>query len=311
MTAVESPTLCRCPACGAEDEFPRVTVPDREYGLELRVQYAACAACASVFQVPMPGLGDLGSFYPADYHSMSGNSPLAKIRHGMRVRRLLRLVPSGAAILDYGSGNGSFLLAAAAAAPEGSYYGYEIGGADSVRELEGGKVKIFEGSAEHLLAYLPEVHLITMNHVIEHLPGPLGLLESLLGKLKPGGVFEGQTPAAGSLEHRVFGRHWSGYHAPRHTVVFSRQGLSKMLQQAGLEAITIQGAFNPAGLAVSFASLRQGDAGGTIRRGGFGWLFHLGLGALFAPFDLFLGWPGIVNFKARKPESPKPAGSAS
>ena len=40
---------------------------------------------------------------------------------------------------------------------------------------------------------------------------------------------EGQTPAAGSLEQRVFGSFWSGYHAPRHTVVFSASGLDQFL----------------------------------------------------------------------------------
>lgn len=290
-----------CPACGHAGEVQPVAVPDREYALPMRVAYASCAGCATAFQVPMPGLAELGSFYPADYHSMGGDSKLKQLRHRMRLKGLLGLVPDGATILDYGCGDGSFLRAAAEAAPQGRYFGYEIGAADAREEQMDGKVTLLRGSVEHLLANLPELHLVTMNHVIEHLPDPAALVAALRAKLLPGGVLEGQTPAAGSLEHAVFGTRWSGYHAPRHTVVFSRAGLRTLLEGAGFAHVEVRGAFNPAGLAVSFASLRQGAAGGRIQRGGFGWLFCLGLGALAAPIDLLSGRPGIVDFVARAP----------
>ena len=111
-------------------------------------------------------------------------------------------------------------------------------------------------------------------------------------------MFEGQTPAALSLEHRVFGLRWSGYHAPRHTVVFSRPGLHALLQRAGFVEAQVNAAFNPAGIAVSLASLtqhrmRRGESNAATRLAGW-----LGVSTALAPLDVWLASPGIVNFSA-------------
>ena len=145
---------------------------------------------------------------------------------------------------------------------------------------------------------LPPCCLVSLNHVIEHVPDPMTIVGSLHDRLTPGGCFEGQTPNAASLERRVFGSRWSGYHALRHTVVFSISGLRAVLERAGLERIAITPAFNPAGIAVSLASVTHGESGGVIRRRGLRWTGLLGLASLLAPFDLLLGAPGIVNFTA-------------
>jgi hypothetical protein len=111
---------------------------------------------------------------------------------------------------------------------------------------------------------------------------------------------EGQTPAADSLERRVFRGAWSGYHAPRHTVVFSRRGLKVILKAARLSDPKVTAAFNPAGIAVSLASLRHGNHPGVVRRNGPAWLTYLGLATALAPLDLLSGSPGIVNYAAVK-----------
>jgi hypothetical protein len=154
------------------------------------------------------------------------------------------------------------------------------------------------GDHADLLDLLPPCCLVTMNHVIEHVPDPMMIVSSLRDRLTPGGCFEGQTPNSVSLEHHLFGGRWSGYHSPRHTVVFSIAGLRAILERAGLERIEITPAFNPAGIAVSLASATHGQGGGIIRRRGPGWTGLLGLATLLAPFDLLLGPPGIVNFAA-------------
>ena len=108
------------------------------------------------------------------------------------------------------------------------------------------------------------------------------------------------SPAAGSLEHRVFRGAWSGYHAPRHTVVFSSDGLATLLAKAGLVDVVVDGAFNPASLAVSLASLPSRGKGGNIRRGGGSWLLFVGMATALAPVDLLSGSPAIVDFTARR-----------
>ncbi len=291
-----------CPACGASEASDPVAVPDREYGLERLATYVTCASCGSLFQHPMPGGADLPAYYPAEYHSQTGQGPVGRLRHRVRLRRLTSLAPGDGALLDFGCGNGAFLLRAAAENPGRAYYGFEIADRPEVVSLAGGAVTIFRGDLDALFAQLPPCRIVTMNHVVEHLPDPLGVLSALAEALVPGGLLEGQTPAAGSLEHRVFGTRWSGYHAPRHTVVFSAEGLATVLARAGLADVSVRKAFNPAAVAVSIASLPRRHGPGRVRRQGPVWLSCLGMATVLAPIDLLSGAPGIVDFAARRPQ---------
>jgi SAM-dependent methyltransferase len=289
-----------CPACGERAAGEPVRVPDREYRVPYLAAYATCPACASLFQRPMPDGPTLAAFYPADYHSQTGQGPVGRFRHDARLRRLGALAGADGPVLDYGCGNGAFLVRAAERVPARRYYGFEIAEERDEVTLAGGAVTLIRGDLDWLLDRLPTCRVITMNHVIEHLPDPLSVLSLLCAKLAPGGLLEGQTPAAGSLEHRVFGRRWSGYHAPRHTVVFSPTGLARLLARAGLEDVDVRGAFNPAGLAVSLASLAQTGEGGRVRRSGPAWLVFLGVATLLSPVDRLSSAPAIVDFAARK-----------
>jgi SAM-dependent methyltransferase len=278
-------------------------VPDREYGVDHLAAYVTCAGCRTVFQDPMPAASELPAFYPSEYHSQTGQGPVGTLRHKVRLRRLTSLAPGDGALLDFGCGNGAFLRRAAAENPGREYYGFEIADRPEVLALDDGAVTIFRGDLDALLARLPPCQIITMNHVIEHLPDPLRVVSALGARLAPGGLLEGQTPAAGSLEHRVFRTRWSGYHAPRHTVVFSPSGLAILLARAGLTGTVVRGAFNPAGVAVSLASALQRGGPGTVRRQGVAWLGCLGMATVLAPIDLLSRAPGIVDFAAWRPLS--------
>jgi len=275
-------------------------IPDREYGVKFVANYAWCGDCGTLRQSPMPDMARLAAFYPAHYHAQTGQGTLNRIRQDMRLKRLAPLMEGEGAILDFGCGNGAFLLHAAERMPNRTYFGFEISDRPDVIRHNDGRVTIVKGAFEDLMQILPACRMITMNHVIEHLPDPAVTLSGLIERLVPGGLLEGQTPAARSLEHRVFGDYWSGYHAPRHTVVFSIDGLRRFLQRMGLEQVKVGGAFNPAGLAVSLASVGHGLSGSGIKRQGFGWIGWVGLATILAPGDLLLGAPGIQNFLGRK-----------
>ena len=288
-----------CPACGSADLADGMRVPDHEYELSYVARYKECGACGTLFQEPMPTLAELASFYPPDYHSMMHSGLLSRIRNGMRNRRLAKLLTGDGAILDYGCGDGEFLVQAAEKLPGRRFWGYEIADHAETIVLAGGAVTLVKGAVSDLFALLPPCSLITLNHVIEHLPDPFAVVKALVKKLLPGGIFEGQTPAADSLERAVFGSHWSGYHAPRHTVVFSRKGVRSLLERSGLSSPVLQGAFNPASLAISLGSLSHSGAG-RIHRSGLKWLCLLALGGILGPIDLLSGRPGIMDFVAEK-----------
>jgi SAM-dependent methyltransferase len=290
----------KCPACQHETIQSVFAVPDHEYNLEYQAQYSRCRECSSFFQSPMPDLNELSRFYPATYHSFDTASILSKLKQRQRLRRLRSFVDSDAiTLLDYGCGNGAFIKESARRMPHATFYGYEIDCTDRKEVLAQGRIILLKGSFGHLLNELPFCDVITLNHVIEHLPNPLEVLSTLRQKLKSHGVMEGQTPCADSLEQRIFKKRWSGFHAPRHTVIFSKNGLMKILKHADFQG-QITPAFNPAGIAISLASLPHGNSGGHISRKGFSWLCYLALATSLYPVDLLSGAPGMMNFCAKK-----------
>jgi SAM-dependent methyltransferase len=289
-----------CPACHSSLIARTYSVPDHEYQRSFRAQYALCGQCGSLFQTPMPDMAELSSFYPSDYHSFSGNNFLMKLKNKQRFRSLRKLLPSNkVTILDYGCGAGSFISSVSKYIPEAVFYGYEI--ADQKEKIIlSDRVTIIKGSITDLIDELPPCDLITMNHVIEHLPDPLSVLSSLYKRLNENGIIEGQTPCSKSLEFKIFGTQWSGFHAPRHTVVFSQFGLETLLKKCGLTDIRIGFAFNPAGIAVSLASLFHKDAPGSINRKTLMWTFWVLLATVLYPIDFLSGQPGMINFAAQK-----------
>ncbi len=301
---MEVTTKFDCPACGSSRTGLTCTVPDYEYGLSYRASYASCGDCLTTFQAPMPSEAQLTSFYPPTYHAQTNQGLLHKLRCRLRLRQLLPLPLTEGVVVDYGCGNGSFLSFAASERPDVRWYGFEVGATRRVTTLMDGRVTLIEGTVDNFLAQLPPCRLISMNHVIEHLPDPTSVLSALSRALLPGGVLVGQTPAAGSWEHRIFGTRWSGYHAPRHTVVFSPKGLRECLSRVGYRQITIAPGFNPAGLAVSLASTAATGTTSGITRQGLPWLGWLATGTMLAPLDLLSGRSGIMNFRAVKSRTP-------
>jgi SAM-dependent methyltransferase len=271
------------------------------------VNYQLCGACGSLYQSPMPDERTLRAFYPPEYHSFGTVGLLTQLKDRARLSRLRAFTAAPEPVmLDFGCGDGRFLKASARTVASMRFRGFEIAAGKCVTQFEGGRVTIVHGRLQDLLDELPACDVITMNHVIEHLPDPLATIRALVSKLKAHGRLEGQTPAADSLEARAFGDAWSGFHAPRHTVVFSRSGLRLLLKRAGLARARVSPAFNPAGIAVSLASVSHHGRAGRIVRSGPGWLACLGVATALHPIERLARQPGIVNFDAlRDIDTPK------
>ena len=287
-----------CPVCEEAKISQSFEIYDHEYNIVKAAHYSQCDNCNVISQFPMPDMKELSSFYPQEYHSMSPNSLIAKLKYQLRWSGLKKLIHGKGAILDYGCGDGAFLNYCGAKMPELMFFGYEINNDDEVENLSD-NVIIYKGSPGYLLDNIPSCQIITMNHVIEHMPELNHDLGRLIDKLEPGGIIEGQTPNTDSLERAIFGKRWSGFHAPRHTVIFSKKGIKVLFEKLKLNNPSAKGAFNPAGIAVSLASLFNSKKGGRINRSSITWLFFLATAIIIYPFDLITK-PGIINFKAYK-----------
>lgn len=163
----------------------------------------------------------------------------AWILPGMRVelKRSLWFLPrvfSGAIMLDVGCGNGDFLDRARA-------IGWRVRGIEPDPRARAQALAldldVRDGEIEDLMAESVRFDVITLNHVIEHVPDPRRTLECALILLKPGGRLFLETPNVDSYGHRHFGRSWRGLEPPRHLVLMNWPAILGLLSEIGFVRI--------------------------------------------------------------------------
>lgn len=74
---------------------------------------------------------------------------------------------------------------------------------------------------------------ILMNHVLEHVADPAGVVETCHGLLRSGGVLYQSLPNHGSLKGRLFGSSWTYGVVPQHLSHFDKRSLRRMLRRLG------------------------------------------------------------------------------
>lgn len=149
-----------------------------------------------------------------------------------RALEIFDLPPTQAGtLLDVGCGNGKFIR-------QMRSLGWNACGVDPdpAAVAQGLRIglNVFQGSIMDLPPD-PSYDVITLNHVIEHVPDPISLLAECKKRLTPTtGRLMIMTPNLDSLGHRWFGRFWRGLEIPRHLTLFSSAALKKCASRAGL-----------------------------------------------------------------------------
>jgi len=256
-----------CDYCGAEEADPILSGRDRVCGLKGEFHVVRCARCGLVRTNPQPVPEDLPKAYPPSYdvHVASvtvPDPPAGRLRWGLvnyRDYPLGRKAPAVARLamwpwaglrlrgrdfidylpyrgegrlLDFGCGTGRYVARMAAA-------GWHAEGIDPIPAAvavgrEAG-LTIHEGTLPG--AALPEGHydVITMWHVLEHVPAPLATLRAARDLLRPDGRLVVVCPLIDSLAASWFGASWFGMRElPRHLTHFSQKTLRRHLEAAGL-----------------------------------------------------------------------------
>ena len=192
---------------------------------------------------PKPEGEGLDMYYASeDYisHTSSKRTLFEKAYHFVRtiaINKKLQLINSlqgkTGNLLDIGSGTGDFLAAA-------MNKGWKVTGAEpnpKAREAAKGKgVNMFESTT-----LLPDhsYDIITMWHVLEHVPDPKSQILELKRLLKPNGRIIIAVPNFHSYDAKHYGKYWAAFDVPRHLWHFSRKSIANLFAEQGFEVVNV------------------------------------------------------------------------
>jgi ubiquinone/menaquinone biosynthesis C-methylase UbiE len=201
----------------------------------------SCTRCDLRYTRPLPDEEDLAELYPETYYVSNRTNWLSAdvlrraFEHGVQWRHrqaLLRRPPGR--ILDVGCGSGNFLAALRSRGWDA--YATEFSDA-AVAMAQRRGITVHRGTVED--AGYPDDHfdVVTMWHVLEHVPAPRETLNELRRILKPDGLLVVEVPDSASLTFRLCGRDWMGLDVPRHLQHFTPTTLVRLLTDSGFTPV--------------------------------------------------------------------------
>lgn len=187
---------------------------------------------------PQPTLDKLGSYYEfEDYisHTDGKRTLFEKMYHFIKrkaIRDKVKLInsyqPVKGRILDIGAGTGDFLL-------ECKNQNWDILGIEPNDKAKGialGKGIKFGDTIEKLESNSFDV--ITMWHVLEHVPDVEHQVAELKRLLKPSGTIIIAVPNFKSYDAKYYKEFWAAYDVPRHLWHFSKTAIEKLFDKQNM-----------------------------------------------------------------------------
>jgi len=222
----------KCPICDL-DETRYLFTKDS-------LSIVECRHCGLRYVNPRVNAQSLGtsyveSYYPQEKIRQIQNSVLEHLRVEERLDEIERRILIRGRLLDVGCGIGTFLNLA-------GKRGWEIYGVDlSESAIAFAKsqygIEVFCG--ELFEAKLPTHYydVITLYHVLEHIPWLTQFLDELCRILKKSGWLVIEVPNDGSLQSRLKKEKWPYVHPRDHLYYFSNRTLTKLLRKHGFSQI--------------------------------------------------------------------------
>jgi SAM-dependent methyltransferase len=301
----------RCCVCDVDDAEPLAIGEDFEYRTSPDSFLAVrCRRCGLVYLNPRPDTSELDRIYPPDYHAFNFSEGefgfVYKVRRRLEARRLLECaagLEAGARILDIGCGDGFHLDLLR----EFGHPTWRLEGVDSsARAAEAAArrgLMVHRSFVQDCPVAPGSIDLALMIATIEHVDSPPEVLAAVGRLLKPGGRVVIVTDNAASPDARLFqGRHWGGYHFPRHWNLFTGATLRALAEKAGLEVESLHGIASPVNWVYSIRN-RLVDAEAPawlIRRFSLSTPVSLGLFTILDSALRLIGKSGLLRAMLRK-----------
>jgi len=234
--------LEHCPACGT------TTADSRKIWFKHGHAIYRCPACKLLYVNPQPNTESILTLYGQSYFEAGGfdrwgyrdYDSLLKLKNYTFQRWLadLESFAEKGRLLEIGCGTGLMLEIARQS-------GWDVTG-----------VELSEYAANHARSHGLEVHtgvvqetdlpvesydVVLMLDLLEHVPNPLELFESVGRLLKPGGLVYIVTPNTGSVSAKIQGVSWPHVKPEEHLCLFSKGALQRLIARSSLELIALSG----------------------------------------------------------------------
>lgn len=196
-----------------------------------------CKNCGFVFTNPRPEANDLGRYYQSEEyfsHSKTKKGLITFLYNTVKnysLGRKYKLISSHkntGTILDIGCATGEFL----------NYFkskGWETIGIEPAENPRTFAIQNYSLDVrdEDSIANLDKesFDVITMWHVLEHIPGLNERIDQIRQLLKPDGLLVIALPNYLSWDAKFYGNFWAGFDVPRHLYHFSQESLKRLLDK--------------------------------------------------------------------------------
>lgn len=229
-----------CDFCGADDTALVFQATDTNYHFDGVFSIVQCKQCGLVYLNPRPDENAIGLYYPgADYTCFKTIKESSGFGQSNPFACMIRAlgVDSGR-LCDIGCGIGDFLAAAQCS-------GWEVAGVeinDYARKLSSERLgeKAVCSSLEKARFPSEAFDVVTLWHVLEHLPSPRRALTEIHRILKIGGVLALAVPNFDSIERRIWRANWIAVMAPTHFFHFAKASLAHYLEATGFQVVCVQ-----------------------------------------------------------------------
>jgi SAM-dependent methyltransferase len=234
--------LYNCPICSSSEFDRSMKVKDYSTSQE-EFTICKCEDCDFLFTNPIPNEKAIGRYYEnPNYisHTNSSSGLFGRTYQFFRNRALRKKLEwisthkSAGKIVDYGSGTGEFLNYCKAKG--WSTKGYEI--AEQARLMARKNYGLDVNEPKEFKSLTNEsIDVITLWHVLEHLPDLQTSFELLASKLKVDGLLVLALPNPDSWDAKHYGKFWAAWDVPIHFYHFKKQDIQRLADQHQLELV--------------------------------------------------------------------------
>ena len=248
-----------CPICKEVKKKSTIKVKDYEYDIKFSAIYSECKYCGLIYRSkPSKLINEKNYYSKKKYLPVKGNffyDLLKNIYANYEKKIILKNINNDflherISILDLACGKG-FLIKKFSINNNTMCFGID----KNVHSKKNGNLKFFKSSYKNFkLIKKINPDIIIINNFLEHIED-LKIIKKLFYHMKKNSYLVIITPDSESCARTKFSNFWSGYHSPRHKVIFNQKNIKKIFNNFKKNKIYLTRMFDPFSNLISITNL--------------------------------------------------------